>query len=67
MGTRNVEVAKRRILRQQHAMAPRWMTPEHAIAATPMTGDLLQNMEQRRVRILLLCAIARSGLRDLTR
>lgn len=56
-----------RIMRNPGATAPRWLTPERAVALTPLAGDLLRDMEIRRVRILLLVAVARRGLHDLRR
>lgn len=46
--------------------APRWLTPEMVIKGTPLDGlDILQQYDVRLTRVALLCAVARTQLRDL--
>lgn len=55
----------RRILSEQHPVAPAWMSPEWVVQNMPIEGDIVQRLDRRYDRIHVLCAVARRALREL--
>lgn len=47
-------------------MAPKWLTPEMVVDATPLDRlDVIARGERRVIRLMLLCAVARRAVADL--
>ncbi len=58
----------RRILREgPGACAPKWMTPDWVVANMPIEGDVVTRYGRRLDQIAVLCAVARTALRELDR
>ncbi len=56
----------RRILREgAGAHAPKWMTPDWVVANMPVDGDIIMRSARRIDRIMVLCAVARTALREI--
>lgn len=66
MRRREAEQLDRWVRIRPPRIAPRWLTPEQVIAATPLDGlDPVARSQMRATRVLLLTAVARRAIADI--